>query len=385
MLLAIVATIVIFMVMITLHEFGHFISAKLLGIPVTEFSVGFGPAIFKRTHKDTLYSIRAIPLGGYCKFVGEDVQSDEEGAFYKQKPWKKAVVLVSGAFLNVVLGFVLFVAVTAAQGTIVTNSVDTVIPYSNLAEAGIKSGDEIVRLNGKRISCYSDLSLYTSDLTGGDEIDITIKRDGEKISVALSPSELVQTYSYNEDGVVYTSRINGSVWEQQNIPYSDDMPYDAELVGKTGSSEGYILGFTPVYEDVNFLNIWEQSYNMTRYVVKAVYRAIIDLVVGRADIDQMSGPVGIVSEVHTVVEAPGFEWENLAALAALLTINLGIFNLLPFPALDGGRIVFVLIELVRRKPIPPEKEGVVHAIGMLLILALAVVISFNDIVSLFKG
>ncbi len=383
--MAIVATIVIFMVMITLHEFGHFISAKLLGIPVTEFSIGFGPAIFKRTHKDTMYSIRVIPLGGYCKFVGEDVQSDEEGAFYKQKPWKKAVVLVAGAFLNVVLGFALFVVVTAAQGTIVTNSVDTVIPYSNLAAAGIREGDEIVRLNGKRISCYSDLSLYTSGLTGDDEIEITIKRDGEKISVAAHPSQIVQTYSYNEDGVVYTSEINGSVWERQDIPYSDEIPYDAELIGKTGRSEGYILGFTPVYEDVNFLNVWEQSYNMTRYVVKAVYRALIDLVSGRADIDQMSGPVGIVSEVHTVVEAPGFEWENLASMAALLTINLGIFNLLPFPALDGGRIVFVLIEIVRRKPIPPEKEGIVHAIGMLLILALAVVISFNDIVSLFKG
>lgn len=380
-----IITILIFMVMISLHEFGHFIMAKITGIPVVEFSVGMGPAIFSKERKGTKYSLRIIPVGGYCKFIGEDGESEDEGAFFRQKIWKRFLTLVAGALFNVILGFILFMIITASQGSIVTNKVDSVVDYSGLAQAGIEKGDKIVALNGKKINFYNDLRLYLDEINSDQELLVTIKRDGRKIDYTIAPSRLEEVYTYTDNGVKYESKINGHKRETQEIPYSETFPYDASMVGKTASGEKYMLGFNPVQEKVGIGNIWIQSYNMTKFVVKIVYKSIWDMIRGAVSVSEMSGPVGIVSEVNQVVTAPtGFQWENIVSLTALLTINLGIFNLLPIPALDGGRLLFVIIELIRRKPIPPEKEGMIHALGLLLMLALILFISFNDIMRLIK-
>lgn len=345
MLVTVIATILIFLLMISLHEFGHFISGKLLGFNVLEYSIGFGPAIFKKQGKKTLYSLRLIPFGGYCKFAGEDGENEQgEGDFSRQPCWKRIIVLASGAVFNVLLGFVLFIIFTANSGRILPNEID-VVPGSSLEKAGIMSGDEIVEINDKNIDFWYDIDLVTDNIKKefyslpeseqkSFTIDITAKRNGEKIfvSIPLSESELI--------------------------------------------------GFLARPEPVSFANVLPNSYYMTKYVVKLVYSTVADLITGNVDVKQLSGPVGVVTVVNDAVE-DDYTMLNLLNLTALLTINIGIFNLLPLPALDGGRILFVLIEMIRRKPIPPEKEGLIHSIGFLLLILLMLFVSYQDIIRLF--
>ena len=373
-----------FLVMVSLHEFGHFSVAKLLGFKVLEYAIGFGPTIFKRQKGETQYSIRAIPLGGYCKFEGDGEDSDDPRAFCNQKAWKRILVIIAGGVSNVILGFVLMLFVVGMASPMRTNVVDSIVPNSYMEQVGVMQGDEIIRINGKHIASYDDITLAKSTFQLNKDIDITVKRGRERLNVTLRPSEQVVTVKYLDDRIETVSTVNGVEEEPEVIMYSDEIPRDEEMVGKTTTSTGYIMGFAAGIEDVNAKNIWGHAFNKTIFVVKLVYQSLWGLVTGEVGIDQMSGPVGIVSEVHEVVNSGVYRWLNILNLVALLTINLGIFNLLPIPALDGGRLVFMIVELIRRKPVPPEKEGAVHAIGFMLLFALILFISFNDIMRLIR-
>lgn len=381
-MVTVIATILIFLLMISLHEFGHFISGKLLGFNVLEYAIGFGPAIFKKQGKKTLYSLRLIPFGGYCKFAGEDGENEQgEGDFSKQPALKRIIVLASGAIFNVLLGFVLFVIFTANSGRIIPNEVN-VIPGSYIEQAGIVSGDEIVEINGKNVDFWYDITLATDDLNKDSVVDITIKRNGEKISVKAPLSEEIIKTTYFADFAVEEISLNGNAVMQEEIPYSDDFKKDENKIGTSEIITQYILGISAKPENVSISNVLPNSYYMTKFVVKLVYNTVFDLVTGDTNVDQLSGPVGVVSVVNDAVEDE-YTMLNLLNLTALLTINLGIFNLLPLPALDGGRILFVLIEMIRRKPISPEKEGLVHSIGFLLLILLMIFVSYQDIMKLF--
>ena len=373
-----------FLVMVSLHEFGHFSVAKLLGFKVLEYAIGFGPTIFKRQKGETQYSIRAIPLGGYCKFEGDGEDSDDPRAFCNQKAWKRILVIIAGGVSNVILGFVLMLFVVGMASPMRTNVVDSIVPNSYMEQVGVMQGDEIIRINGKHIASYDDITLAKSTFQLNKDIDITVKRGRERLNFTLRPSEQVVTVKYLDDRIETVSTVNGVEEEPEVIMYSDEIPRDEEMVGKTTTSTGYIMGFAAGIEDVNAKNIWGHAFNKTIFVVKLVYQSLWGLVTGEVGIDQMSGPVGIVSEVHEVVNSGVYRWLNILNLVALLTINLGIFNLLPIPALDGGRLVFMIVELIRRKPVPPEKEGAVHAIGFMLLFALILFISFNDIMRLIR-
>ncbi len=379
-----IVTIVMFLVMVSLHEFGHFSVAKLLGFKVLEYAIGFGPTIFKRQKGETQYSIRAIPLGGYCKFEGDGEDSDDPRAFCNQKAWKRILVIIAGGVSNVILGFVLMLFVVGMASPMRTNVVDSIVPNSYMEQVGVMQGDEIIRINGKHIASYDDITLAKSTFQLNKDIDITVKRGRERLNFTLRPSEQVVTVKYLDDRIETVSTVNGVEEEPEVIMYSDEIPRDEEMVGKTTTSTGYIMGFAAGIEDVNAKNIWGHAFNKTIFVVKLVYQSLWGLVTGEVGIDQMSGPVGIVSEVHEVVNSGVYRWLNILNLVALLTINLGIFNLLPIPALDGGRLVFMIVELIRRKPVPPEKEGAVHAIGFMLLFALILFISFNDIMRLIR-
>lgn len=376
-------TILMFLIMVSLHEFGHFFTAKLMNFKILEYSIGFGPAIFKSKNTETQYSVRCIPFGGYCKFDGDDSKSDDPRAFCNQAPWKRIIVLVAGGLINIVLGFIIFIIIVAATSTFSTNVINTIVPGSYLEQAGIQPGDEIVKINNHTINFYNDITLYTDEFKKDTDAQITVKRNGKKIDTAIKPTEEITEAVYQDDGIEYTQTINGN--KTTNFyKYSDTVQKDNSKIGKTDTSTRYIIGFSPKIEKVTFLNVWGQAWNETKFVVKLVYVSLWGMITGKIGVDQMSGPVGIVKEVNNAVNSGSKALLYILNLTALLTINLGVFNLLPLPALDGGRLLFVIVEIIRRKPIPPEKEGYVHAAGMLLLFALIIFVTYNDIVKLFK-
>lgn len=375
-----IVTIVIFLVMITLHEFGHFIMAKAVGVDVLEFAVGMGPAIFKKQGKNTLYSVRIFPIGGYCKLDGEDGESANAGAFCNQKLWKRFLVVSAGAILNLILGFVLFTIVVGMMGPFKSNTVGKVDERSYLAESGVVSGDKITAIDGHKINFYNDISLYTDEFDENTEFELTVKRGSEKIKYNLKASADKTTVTYGENSAEYYDEING-VAKKRTITYEpEDIP--ESYVGKTFSQTRYIIGFEPLEEEVTAFNILPQAWYYTKYVIKSIYKSLWDMISGKSGMENVSGPVGVAGVVSQAVHSGKDSVINILFIVAMLTINLGIFNLLPLPALDGGRLFFMLIELVRRKPVPPEKEGMVHAIGLMLLLVLAVFICYNDIMKL---
>ena len=379
-----IVSVVMFLVMVSLHEFGHFIVAKMLNFKVDEFSVGMGPAIFKKKKGETQYSIRILPLGGYCKFEGEDeADNTDPRAFSNQKAWKRLLVLLAGGVFNIILGFVLFLVIVPSTSPARTNVIDTVVPHSDIEQVGVQPNDKIIKINGKKINFYNDISLYTQNFKKDEQATVTVLRNGEKIDYSFMPTEQIVKTTYGENGVQIDSTINGYT-TGQFVEYSDKMPKDDSLVGQSETSTRYIIGFTPKTKDITIFNVWGEALNETEFVVKLVYQSFWQMITGKVGVDQMSGPVGIVSEVNNAVNSGSYSWLYVLNLVAILTINLGIFNILPIPALDGGRILFVLIEMIRRKAIPPEKEGIVHAVGMLLLLAFIVFVSFHDIMRLFN-
>lgn len=379
-----IVTILMFLVMVSLHEFGHFITAKLMNFKILEYSIGFGPALWHSKKSEIQYSLRAIPFGGYCKFEGEDEDSDDERAFSNRPVWQRIIVVAAGGIFNIILGFILFMIIVPCTSPISTNVIGEVVPNSYIEEEGLMPGDRIVSIDGKHVSFYNDITLYKDKFKAGEEYDLIVKRDGEKMHFTFKPSESDVDYIYTEDGIEVKSSINGKEDQSQFYPYDDKNKKDDEKIGTTESVKSLIIGFRPEQKDINALNVWGEAWNETKFVVKLVYNSLWQMITGKVGVDQMSGPVGIVTEVNTAVNSGSYSWLYVLNLTALLTINLGVFNLLPIPALDGGRLLFMLIELVRRKKIPPEKEGMVHAIGFLLLIGLIIFISYNDIIKLIQ-
>ena len=389
-MLTAIVTILIFLIMISLHEFGHFIMAKMSGVSVLEFAVGMGPAIYKKQGKETLYSIRIFPIGGYCKLDGEDGGTDNPAAFCNQKLWKRFLVVAAGAILNIILGFVLIIIMISIQphsegqpNTISTPIIESLVENTYIDETGIQPGDKIVEIDGHKINIYDEIRLYTSKLEGDEILSITVERDNEKLEFIVKPSLSETIYEYGEDYATVTSIING-VKTTQVIEYTDEIRQNvSSVIGQTASEKRYLIGFEAHQQEVTILNIVPYAYHYTGYVIKMVYRALWDMITGKTGFSEVSGPVGIISAVNTAINTNvQYRLVNILSLASVLTINLGVFNLLPLPALDGGRLFFMLIELIRRKPVPHEKEGMVHAIGLLLLLLLSVIISYNDIMKL---
>lgn len=377
-MLTAVVTVIIFLVMVSLHEFGHFIVSKLVGVKVLEFAIGMGPAILKWKGRETQYALRIFPVGGYCRLEGEDEKTDDERAFCNQKWWKRFLVIVAGAVLNILLGFIILFGLNAGSEYIVEPVADEVISAGYADDAGITEGDKIIKINGKKIYFYPDLADALGDIQSQDTISVTVKRDRKKLNFSLIPSKETTETFYEEDGARVVTALNDGEKTEALYPYTDKMAA-SEYIGTSTKSERYIVGFTPKRAETGFWNNARYSFYYTGYVVKLIYRGLIEIFTTKQGIENVSGPVGIVTAVNTMVNS-GSEWvKNVLSLSALLTINLGVFNLLPIPALDGGRLFFMIIELIRRKPIPAEKEGMVHAIGLMILLAFAVIISFKDI------
>lgn len=345
----VVFAIFVFSVIIFVHELGHFIFARVFGVTVHEFAIGMGPKIFSWRKDKIMYSVRAIPMGGFCAMEGENGESDDEGAL-GGKPWyQRLVILAAGAGMNVILGFIISIAlitVTARMSNAVTvPSVGSVYEASDAAEF-LKEGDRIVRVGNTRVNIVRDIN-FALQQNGNKPINITVKRDGRLLSKTVKPYE---------------------------VKYTD-------------GTEGYVIGFTPASVSVTPLSVVREAFYQTIWMGKIVFVSLGMMFNGKAKISDMSGPVGVVSAMNESAQAGGGGIGgllNLLFLSGFISVNLGIVNLLPIPALDGGRIFFTLIEAVRRKPIPPEKEGIVHLIGFALLIALMLFATWNDILRLFS-
>ena len=333
--------VILFLILIIIHEFGHFIAAKLLGVRVNEFAVGFGPKLFKWGKGETKYAVNLVPLGGYCAMEGEDEASGDERAFCNKKPWRRFLIVVMGAVFNLLLGIILVAITLIPQERFATTTVASFMENSVSSEYGLKEGDKITHIDGRRIFTTYDLSYAFSNVDAGT-IDITVKRNGKKVNI---PD--VKFASEEIDGINY-------------------LTVDFYVEGK----------------DKTFTSFIGHTFNTAISNCVVVYRSLIDLITGRYGISAMSGPVGITSVIGNVARQNLF---NLIPIMALITINLGLFNLLPLPALDGGRLVFILFEMIFKKPIPQKYESVVHAIGFILLFALMIIITFKDIWSLIAG
>lgn len=341
MILTIIGAVLIFSVIIFVHELGHFLAAKAFGVRVLEFSLGMGPAIFKKQGRDTLYSIRAIPMGGFCKMEGEDEEAESEKSFSAKKPLPKIIILAAGAAMNILLGFIVtvsLVTVSAFQsGGLPSTIVASVMPEASAARF-LQSGDKIIAVNGAKVHIKRDISFALSE-TEGDKYTLTFERNGEKRTESFAPLE---------------------------------MEYEDGTTGK-------LVGFTIAPAKISVWGVLREGFFQTMWMVKLVFVSLGMLFSGQVGVSDMSGPVGVVAAMNTAAQSGLL---NFLFFAAFLAVNLGVMNLLPLPALDGGRIIFSLFELIFRKPVPPEKEGVVHMIGFLLLIGLMIFVTWNDIMRL---
>ncbi|MCD7884967.1 MAG: RIP metalloprotease RseP [Lachnospiraceae bacterium] len=343
--MSIIIALIVFSLIIIVHELGHFLLAKMNGITVLEFSVGMGPRLLSHQKEgSTRYSLKLLPFGGSCMMLGEDGEDNgEEGSFQSKFVGARISVVAAGPIFNFILAFVLSIFIVGAIGYDPAVVLGVTEGYP-AAEAGLQEGDLITRMNGKHIRLYRQFYNYIY-FHSGETIEFEYERDGATYTAVITPVMTDNGYKFG---------ISGST----NYRY------------KTGPIQTL---YYSAYEVWYWIDTTLQSLNL--------------LIHGGVSLDDMSGPVGVVSTISETYEESKSDgvyyiWLNMLNIAILLTANLGVMNLLPIPALDGGRLVFLIIEAVRRKRISPELEGRVHLVGLMLLMVLMVVIMFNDVLKI---
>lgn len=351
--MGIILALVIFGLIVTVHEFGHFICAKLSGIKVLEFSIGMGPKLVQKQVGETMYSLRILPVGGFCAMEGEDSSGDDPRSFRNAKLWKRMIVLAAGAIMNFILGFVMVFIMSCMFENIPTTQIrgfsgvlnddGTKTYYAESYKTGLRHDDIILKIDGTSIYSILDLNyIFASSKTNTH--DLVVKRDDKKLKL-------------------------------------NDVTFHDETTGDT-------LDFGLVTKDKNFLTVMDCSGDIFLSMGHIVGLSLKQMLTGKLNKEEVSGPVGVVTAINESTEqaeSTGDAIFNLVYMTALITINLGIFNLLPIPGLDGGRLIFCFIELIRRKPVKPEHEGYVHLAGMALLFGLMIFATFNDVMRLIHG
>lgn len=349
--LMIVVAILVFGLVIFVHELGHFFAAKKSGIKVNEFALGMGPTLFRFHKGETVYALRLFPIGGFVSMEGENEESDETGSFQKAPIGRRMIVIAAGAVMNLVLGFLALVILVAAGGDIASKTVSRVYDEST----GLQVRDEIIAVNGHRCFVMSDM-FYEFARTQNGTFSLLVRRDGEKVLLQNVTFPTVKAYD-EETGEPMMNEATGEQYEYLDVSFAV-LPVERNVW--TVAKEG-------------FLNTL--SYG------RIIYQSLFDLVTGRVPVNQLSGPVGIVSEIGKAVS---IGWRPVVQLLALISVNLGVVNMLPLPALDGGRFLLLIVESIRRKPIRQKYEIAINLVGFGLIICLMVFVSFNDIVRLVQ-
>lgn len=349
--LMIVVAILVFGLVIFVHELGHFIAAKRSGITVNEFALGMGPTLVKFEKNGTKYALRLFPIGGFVSMEGENEESSDEGSFQSASIGKRLIVTIFGAVMNIVLGFLALVVLVVAGGEIASNTVSNV--YNT--NSGLKVRDQILQVNGRRVFIMNDM-FYEFARTQNGTFDLLIKRDGEKMLL--------------EDVTFDTVK---AVDEKTGEPVMNDA---------TGEQYEYMdVGFSVLPVEKNFFTVTKEAFMNTLSYGRLIYLSLLDLVTGHIPVNQLSGPVGIVSELG---RALNIGWTSVVQILALISINLGIVNMLPLPALDGGRALLLIVEAIRRKPIRQKYEIAINMAGFAVLMCLMVFVSFNDILRLVR-
>lgn len=336
--------ILLFCVMIFPHELGHFIAARRMGVKVNEFAFGMGPAIWKKQGAETLYSIRLLPVGGFCAMEGEDGDSGDSAdprAFGNKKPWQKIVVLAAGSFMNIICAIVIMSLIVGIMG-FTTTVIDEVAEDLPAREAGIQEGDKLIQIDDTKIEQWADVSKAIQ-ASEGNAMEVTFERNNEVKTVSVVPQL--------KDGV-----------DAQGNPV-----------------QGYALGVTCKISHNPFMAVVDGA-QATWNMVKMMFSALGQLFSGQAGVDELSGPVGMINMVNQTSQY-GFWYYGF--LTALICVNLAIINMLPLPALDGGRIIFVIYTMITGKTVSEKVEGTIHMVGMALLLALMVFVTMNDITRIF--
>ncbi len=327
-----IAAIFVFLMVILFHEFGHFIVAKLVGIKVHEFSIGMGPKLFQKQKGETDYSIRALPIGGYVRMEGEDENSDDPNSFNNKSVGERIAVVVAGAVMNFLLAIIVFSILSYANGmptTIIQETIDKSPAY----EAGLKSGDSITKINDKEIENWNSIVKEISNSNLDENMKITVLRQGQIKEFSLKP-----------------------------------------VIDK--EENRMIIGIVPVTKK-NFFSAIKGGFEKTGIILRLMFQFLGMVFRGKVTSKDLSGPVGVV---YTIDEAAKYGFLSVLYIMGFISVNLGFFNLLPIPALDGSRILFLIIEFFRGKPMDPEKEGFVHFIGFVFLLTLMIYVTYSDIV-----
>ena len=342
--MGIILAILVFGIIVFIHELGHFLLAKANKIRVDEFSLGMGPRLFSFVKGETRYSLKLLPLGGSCMMGEDDVDDMSEGSFNSKSVWARMSVVVAGAVFNFLLALIFSMIVIGYTGYD-EPVISGVVEGFPAQEAGLTEGDRIVKMNNKKINIWREISYYNM-FHPGETVDLVYERDGEKRETTITPKK-------DEDG-------------------------------------NYLIGITSPaqYEKANLLTAVQYGVYEVKFWICTTLESLKMLVTGDVGVDQLSGPVGIVSVVdETYQQSKSYGViiviMQMLNIGILLSANLGVMNLLPLPALDGGRLVFMIVEAIRGKRVPPDKEGWVHGIGMILLLTLMAFVMFNDVKKLF--
>lgn len=352
--MGIVFAIIIFSFLIFIHELGHFLSAKASGVQVNEFSMFMGPVLVKWQRGETLYSIRCIPLGGFCAMEGEDKDTDNPRSFQKAAWWKRLIILLAGVAMNFIAGFLIFAMVFSFSKGFVQPVITEADPGNMVVyEEGLHLGDRILEIDGNRVYISSDVNLLLQ-LFPGDTHDLLVKRNGENV--------------FLDDFLMKTDKFENA---------------DGSVTVRYGIRFGY--------QEKTLSSLFAHTWNNCLSVVQSVRLSLQMLITGQLGINDMSGPVGIVHIMNNTAKASPSTWDailNLLYFGAFISVNLGVMNLLPIPALDGGRAVALLltvaIEGITRKKIDPKYESYIHAVGIILLLGLMVVLLFKDFFMIFQ-
>ncbi|MBR6230439.1 MAG: RIP metalloprotease RseP [Lachnospiraceae bacterium] len=428
--MSIIIGIIILGVVVFIHELGHFIFAKANGIVVEEFSLGMGPTFFSFTKGETKYSLKIFPIGGSCAMKGEDEDDFSEGSFQSAKIWQRMLVIIGGPAFNIILGFAVALIVIGVMGADPAR-VAEVKENSPAYEAGLRVGDEIVKFNGSTVAnareVFANTNLYGIPT---DEITLTVTRDGEKIDISYEPvvttSYKVGFYYNPDDQPAYiTGIIKGGAMEAAGFKEGDlitaidghkvstgmdlnaylaknpmdgspvtidyrrsGVPYSAVLTPALDESSDGGFSYSMEREKQGISGVVKYAFGETGYLIRITAKSLAGIVTGRFTVRDMAGPIGVVStigDVYNEVRAEGTASDlimNMLSLMILISVNLGVLNLIPFPALDGFRFLLLIIEAIRRKPISQKVEGNINLVGFVLLMAFAVFIAVNDVLRL---
>ena len=327
--------------MIFFHELGHFATAKWSGVKVNEFSIGMGPKVISKTFGETAYSLRLLPIGGFVAMEGEDEESDDERSFMSCPVWKRIIITSAGAIMNLILGFAVVFVLTCGQQLIGTTTVATFAENASSADY-LMVDDVILAVNGEKSGCDYDI-IYSLIRDTDGKVSMDVLRNGKKLHL-------------------------------------DEVVFDMQEVGEAKS---IILDFSIYGEEPNIFGRISYAFRWTWSLVKLVWHSLGDIISGEFGISQLSGPIGVTDTISDAVASTNYK--GILLILAVVTVNLGVFNLLPLPALDGGRIFFMIIELFRGKPINQKVESIIHATGMALLFLLMIIVAYNDIARLITG